>query len=195
MYGLNKEYFKLDYKFNKLFVNKHLKNYLDDGSIDYYVNDILKQWYHLITRHGTDTYLSIRKEPIDYLYFQQPITKALFDENILLYHKYNKQVHFEQHIYISCIKDLKKDFGKRLKGFEKLKGLYFHLFKAFRFSNDGLNMGRLRRWGYMNRNPWEYDNKLVYHGYNTKWDVPQELYKGNLDSSYYIELFKYNNIK
>jgi hypothetical protein len=44
-------------------------------------------------------YISIRKENYDFEYFSQPITRALLEENIIFFHKYNKIVRVEQHLY------------------------------------------------------------------------------------------------
>jgi hypothetical protein len=172
-----------------------LKNYLDDGSIDYLIHDILKQWEFLISKHGIKASLGIRKEVTDYNYLDLPITKALFDENILLYHKYNKQVQLEQHIYIKFLKFyLKGKYDKKFTVLQRFYGVYYSAIKAYKFSNDGINIGRYRRILYIMYPPWEFTGKLKYHGYNLKWDVPHELYKGNLESEYEILGIHYKNI-
>jgi hypothetical protein len=149
----------------------------------------------MISRHGLDSFISIRKESTDYVFFQQNITKALFDENIYFYHKYNKQVHLEQKIHIAYLKVfLYPQFKTKLTYLQKIYSTYYSFIKSYRFSSDGFNMGRLRYHSFFLRLPWEFESNLKYHGYNLKWDVPQELYKGNLQSDYSIQGLKYKNI-
>jgi hypothetical protein len=149
----------------------------------------------MINKYHYNTFLAIRKDPVDFIYFQQPITKALLDENILFYHKYNKKVFFEQVIYIKFLRYvLTPIFERKFNILQKLYSIYYSNIKSFKFSNNGINMGRERRLFYFGRDGWEFENKLKFHGYNLKWDVPHELYKGNLDSPYSIEGIKYKNI-
>lgn len=60
-------------------------------------------------------------------------------------------------------------------------------FLSFKFSIDGYAMGQRRYRLSWSRPGWEYTSKLKYHGFNLKWDVPNELYKGDLSRPYLDE--------
>jgi hypothetical protein len=172
----------MNYKLNKLYLNKKLSNLLDNNTIDFEVYNVLNQWRDLSVRY-IDTFISIRKRNIDGRYFERPMTQAMLDECILFFHKYNKQVRLEQYVYRYVVFE---NLQKKYK-FSILERIYYTFYywpvHTFNFSSDGLSMGQSRTFTRFGAAPWEHSKNLKYHGYNPKYDVPMELYKGKLNHS------------
>jgi hypothetical protein len=174
---------KFFYKINKLYHHKELSNLLDNNTIDYEIYNVLAQWRLVSSKHA-EAFISIRRKAVDYKYFERPITQAMLDENIIFYHKYNKQVRLEHNSYRYLIQDKLNKLYK----FSLSRRMYYHLYyspiEAFTFSNDGFTMGQRRFYTSFFSPPWEHRRNLKYHGYNPKWDVPSELYKNKLNYNY-----------
>jgi hypothetical protein len=60
-------------------------------------------------------------------------------------------------------------------------------FIAFKFSLDYYALGKQRYFSKYSAPGWEYKSRVKYQGFNLKWDVPSELYKGDLRKDYIDE--------
>src|SRR5690606_1459108 len=84
--------------------------------------------------------------------------------------------HFYHHYNYWYVDDMYNKLSTQQKLYYKL---YFNPFKAFKFSIDYWAMGRKKYIMSWFRTGWEYSSKQWIYGTNLKWDVPDELYKGN----------------
>jgi hypothetical protein len=177
----SKEYTKFLYKINKAYVNPKMALSLDKGTIDYEIIDALEQWHKIYLKHE-QPYIGIRRYDYDIEYLTQPVTQALFDENVTFFNKYFKRVHFEQYVMnifnILAIEHLKK---KRINSFYKkvYYKWYFKPFVSFIFNIDYYTIGKIKYKITYFREGWDFSSKDWIWGTNMKWDVPDELYKGN----------------
>jgi hypothetical protein len=177
---LKNEFNRFKYKINKLYVNPRLSLHLDKGTIDHVIIDALRQWNCLYQNHYQG-FIAIRRRYYDNEWMMQNITMAMFDENITFYNKYFKRVHFEHFIYKNFNENLyvvlhTKKFNTV---FKKLYFLYYRLFEAFLFHNDYYTIGKIKFRHSFLREGWDYTSKQWTFGANLKWDVPDELYKGD----------------
>jgi hypothetical protein len=180
---------KYIYKINKLYTNPRLSIHLDKGTIDYEIADAMIQWDKIFNKHS-NSWVEIRRNAYDNEWFIQPITLAMLDENIIFYNKYFKRVHFEQHIFNHLNRyALTQIMYKKMSNiFEKVYFyLYYRPFLAFIFNIDYYTIGKIRHNNYLFKQGWEYSSKDWIWGSNLKWDVPDELYKGNQNQSFYYE--------
>jgi len=184
-----KEYTKFLHKINKAYVNPKMALSLDKGTIDYDIIDALEQWNKVFLKHE-QPYIGIRRSDYDIEYFNQPVTLALFEENITFFNKYFKRVHFEHYIMNvfnhHTIEHLKKT---RLNSFAKKNYYkwYFKPFVAFIFHIDYYTIGKTKYKFSHLRDGWDFTSKDWIWGTNMKWDVPDELYKGNNYDDYILE--------
>lgn len=112
---ITKEVARFLYKINKVFINKELSDKLDRGrELDYELYDALRQWDRTFKKNS-DPFISVRKESYDFEYFSLPMTRALLDENVIFFHKYNKHLYIEQYIQNYYIEEaIDKVKGKRI---------------------------------------------------------------------------------
>lgn len=176
------EYNKFLFKINSLYINPKLSKYIDNGSIDYLIGDVINQWAKLI-HFKNQPEINIRRRIVDFEYFKQDITQAFLESNILTYERYNKKVFPSQVVYSYFFLISKKLFfiNHFLSLYSKLKFTKFSIFDAFVFRIDFFTIGSKPYFISYNRPGLEYPKKLFYWGYNIKYDVPMELYKGNVD--------------
>jgi hypothetical protein len=165
---------------------------LDKGTIDLEVLDALKQWVKIFMKHN-DPYIGIRRESYDFEYLRQPITVALFEENLTFYNKYFKRVHFEHYI-MNAFNNVAFEQMYKEKINSPWKKLYFNWyfypFKGFKFSIDHYAIGQKKYLFSLGREGWDYSSKDWVWGSNLKWDVPNELYKGNNIQSFYFKTYQ-----
>lgn len=188
---------KFLYKINKLYVHPSMSLALDKGTIDSEVLDALTQWKKLFSKHYTP-YIALRREVYDNEWLRQPITIAMLEENIIFYNKYFKRVHFE-HFFHNHMNASALGFLYKKKINSLIQKLYFHVyfrpFKAFLFHIDYYTIGKYKYKFYYFKDGWDYQSKDWTYGSNLKWDVPDELYKGNQNQSLIMPTGQnYNNI-
>lgn len=185
----HREYAKFRYKFNKLYLNNNLSPYLDTGEIDILILNVINQWSSFIKNNPDKPELNIRKSPVDHIYFSQDITKALIEENIILHHRYNSIVRPYQYLYTKFISNeteqLNRKYFKYNKFKKALKYCYYYISKSFLFKYNCVSIGRKRYLIYYTKPGSEYSGNVYRYGYNIKYDVPMELYKGNINSTYF----------
>jgi hypothetical protein len=112
----------------------------------------------------------------------------MFDENITFYNKYFKRAHFEQFIYnVFNMMALKVLYKKKINSI--LRKIYFKWyyspFKAFLFSIDYYTIGKNKYKYFVAKEGWDFSSRDWIYGANIKWDVPDELYKGDQRRNYY----------
>ena len=163
---------------------------MDNGEVDLQAFNFLHQWHQLYKKNPSH-YLSIRKDAYDYDFFHVPIVKAFQDLGIIYFHKYNQivlQSHEINFMLLKAISFLQSGkYNTKLlleEKFSRWKKLYYSTyythFKTFQFSSNYFSMGNRRSRTRYLQIPWEYENNLFVHGVSPKWDIPLELYKGNL---------------
>ena len=81
-----KQFYRFFHKINKIFIHPTFANQLDSGEIDDNIVDYMKQWHYIFV-HNLDPYMTIRRKYYDFAFFEQPATKAFFNENVLLFNK------------------------------------------------------------------------------------------------------------
>lgn len=175
-----KDYAMFRYKVNKLFVNPRLEKYLDSGEIDWLITNAIGQWGKFAEDYPNETFLTIRKRIRDHEYFRQSITKAMLDENIILFEQYFKKVIPHQYLYgryLSREKELLKK--KMLNIFSYPYYIYYSFMKAVNFRLSVISIGNRPYFMAPLKPGQEYTSNLYRNGYNIKYDVPNELYKGN----------------
>lgn len=180
------EYTKFMYKINRLYVNPKLALSLDKNTIDHEVIDALEQWNKVYLKHDSP-YIGIRRLEYDIEYLSQPITVALFEENITFFNKYFKRVHMEQYI-LNIFNAYAIDHLKKIKINTMMKKIYYRMyykpFVAFIFNIDYYTIGQ-RKYKFSHfREAWDFSRMDWIYGSNLKWDVPDELYKGNTFRKY-----------
>lgn len=192
----SKDFYRFFHKINKIYVHPLYADKLDEGKIDDELIDAMRQWHYVFV-HNLDPFISIRRKNYDFEFLNKPITRALMDENILIFHKYHKRVYMQNYIYNyynhQLLYFLIKD---KLRGFRYFyHNLYFRFFKAFKFESDFFTIGKRKSILRLSARPWEWQSSLFVHGYNLKWDVPMELYKGDYRRNYFIEnIIPTNNV-
>lgn len=184
----SKEFYRFYYKINKIYVHPLFENCLDNGKVDDIIIDAMRQWHYVFV-HNLDPLISIRRKNYDFEFLNTPVIRAMMDENIIVFHKYHKIVCMQNYLYNyynhQFLYFLIKDKLKGLKYF--YHNLYFRFFKAFKFESDFFTIGKKKSILTLGARPWEWRSSLFVHGYNLKWDVPMELYKGDYRRTYYIE--------
>jgi len=165
---------------------------LDKGTIDNEVIDALKQWKKVYDLHD-NPYIGLRRSVYDNEYLMQPVTIALFEENLTFFNKYFKRAHFEHYIYNHFnVKALESLYKNKINS--PLKKVYFNFYysplKAFKFSSDYYAMGKRKYKFSFFRDGWDYTSRDWIYGSNLKWDVPNELYKGNNMTPYYFSTYQ-----
>ncbi len=186
------EYNKFLYKINRVYVNPNMTLSLDKGLIDYELLDAVIQWDQIFRTHD-NPYIGLRRQVYDNEYLRQNITKALFEENIIFFNKYFKRCHFEHFIFnIFNWYHLPKLKRSKLNSpFKKIWFyFYFRYFKAFNFSADFYTIGQIKYLFSLSREGWDFSSKDWIYGSNLKWDVPDELYKGDNVTDFYLENFQ-----
>lgn len=185
---LAKDYNRFSYKINKMFLNPHLAAKLDDGTIDYDIMDALNQWYKFSLKYD-DACLFLRKKPIYFEYFRQPITLAMLDENIVLFNKYTNKVSLEQNIYRTYLYPKMASMKHKKNQWQRLYYMYYRYCIAFKFAIDFWQIGFRKALTTYFVEGQDKDSSKFVHGYNLKWDIPMELYKGNFQRNYYLDNF------
>jgi len=182
------EFYRFHHKINKLYVHPLYANKLDEGRIDDELIDAMRQWHYAFI-HYLDPYISIRRKNYDFEFLNTTITRALMDENVIVYNKYHKRLYMQNYIYNYYNHQLLNMFIKdKLKGFKFFyHNLYFRYVKAFKFESDFYTIGKRKSIFRLGARPWEWRSSLFVHGYNLKWDVPMELYKGDYRRTYFFE--------
>jgi hypothetical protein len=189
---ISQEYNKFLYKINRVYVNPNMTLSLDKGLIDYEILDALIQWDEVFRSHE-NPYIGLRRKVYDNEYLRKNISQALFEENIIFFNKYFKRAHFEQYIFNifnwSHLPNMKQN--KLNSPFKKIWFYYyFRPFKAFKFSSDFYTIGQIKYLFSLSREGWDFSSKDWIYGSNLKWDVPDELYKGENNRNYYLENFQ-----
>lgn len=173
-------------------MNPRMALLLDKGKIDYEILNHLRQWQKIYIKHD-QPYIGIRREVYDYEYLNLPVTMALFEENITFYNKYFKRVHFE-HFVMNLFnnKAYKSLHDEKLNSIWKkiYFNYYYYPFKGFKFSIDHYAIGQKKYLFKYIREGWDFSSKDWIWGSNLKWDVPNELYKGNNIQSYYFRTYQ-----
>lgn len=154
----------------------------------------MKQWHYVFV-HNIDPYITVRRKSYDFEFFNLPLTKAFFHENILIFNKYHKRIYFENYLYNYYNSHLLYFLlSNKLKGFGYFyHNIYYRFFKSFRFESDYYTIGKRRTIMRISLRPWEWKSNQFVHGYNLKWDVPMELYKGDVRRTYWWENVIPNN--
>lgn len=182
----NKELLKYLYKVNTLYINNKLQKYLHNGVIDYLIGDALDQWDKLSSWENIAE-LKIRHTVYDYDYLRQDITQALMESNIIFYERYTKLVKYQNYFYRNFnylfVRLFKANHFNSIS--KKLKFKKFSIFDAFVFRLNFITIGYRRYYYFWFKTAEEYEKFQKYHGYNIKYDVPMELYKGDLSRIYY----------
>lgn len=174
------EYARFYHKINKIYCNPEMSLSLDKGSIDIEILDVFKQWKSINKKYN-DPHIKVRRDFSDWEYFSLPLTRAMLNENILLCHKYNKQVEMEQYIYNYFVFITYDLFKIKKLGRNIFSILYFYLvyspFYAFKFSIDYFAIGQRKQLLRHVSTGHEMEVNQWMHGTNLKWDIPTELYK------------------
>ncbi len=184
----SKEYYRFYHKLNKIYVHPLLANKLDNSEIDDEIIDSMRQWHYLFL-HNLDPFISIRRKAYDFAFLNTPITRALMDENIIVYHKYHKRVYMQNYLFNYYNQQFLYFFiQEKLKGFKYIyHNIYFRFFKGFKFESDFFTIGKRKSVFRLSARPWEWQSNIFIHGYNLKWDIPMELYKGDYRRTYFHE--------
>lgn len=186
--NLSHDIFKKDqsilrYKINKLYLNKRLSDYLDDNTIDYIIADSLIQWNRIISQFPNDPSLQIRNSPEYFDYFKQDITHALLEEGIIKYIRYHSKVSFADYIHTKYIRNEMENSFSLIKSkgmFNTIHFYWYRIFNCFLFSISTLSVGPQPYIFEPVKSGDNYSSKLYLHGLDYKYDVPMELYKGNI---------------
>lgn len=175
-----RDYAKFRYKINRLFINPRLEKFLESDEIDMIIVNAIGQWGKFAEDHPSETFLAIRKRQMDHEYFRQEITKAMLDENLILFERYFKKV-IPQHFIYGKYFSMEKEFLKKkmLNAFRFPIYVYFCLMKASYFRYSILSIGNRAYFFAPLKEGSEYTWVKYRHGYNIKYDVPNELYKGS----------------
>lgn len=145
--------------------------------------------FHYLFMHNVDPYLAMRRKFYDFEFFNQHVTQAFLDEKIIIFHKYHKRIFFENYLYNFYNSQLLYFFiNQKLKGYKYYyHNIYYRFFKAFKFESDFYTIGKRKTIFKLSTRPWEWQSNQFVHGYNLKWDIPMELYKGDYRKIYYYE--------
>jgi hypothetical protein len=148
----------------------------------------MKQWHYVFV-HNLDPCITVRRKSYDFSFFDLPATNAFFNENILLFNKYNKKIYFENYLFNYYNSQLVFYLIRnKLKGYRYFyHNYYYKIFKSFRFESDFYTIGQRKTIFRLSLRPWEWKSHQFIHGYNLKWDVPMELYKGDFRKVYWWE--------
>lgn len=103
-----------------------------------------------------------------------------------MYERYSKKVKFANSNYIIFSNTYVKNrysywFNSIIK---KILIKKFSIFDAFVFKWNFITIGYTPNISGLFRDKLEYTSKKIFHGYNIKYDVPMELYKGKINDSY-----------
>lgn len=184
----SREFYRYYHKLNKIYIHPLFRDKLDTGEIEHIIIDAMRQWHYLFI-HNLDPFIAIRRKNYDFEFLNSPITRAMMDENIIVYNKYHKRLYFENYLYNYYNHQFLYFFVKdKLKGFKYCyHNLYFRFFKAFKFESNFFTIGKRKSIFRISARPWEWKSSQFVHGYNLKWDIPMELYKGDYRRSYMYE--------
>eukprot|EP00340_Litonotus_pictus_P001740 CAMPEP_0170516388 /NCGR_PEP_ID=MMETSP0209-20121228/2614_1 /TAXON_ID=665100 ORGANISM="Litonotus pictus, Strain P1" /NCGR_SAMPLE_ID=MMETSP0209 /ASSEMBLY_ACC=CAM_ASM_000301 /LENGTH=425 /DNA_ID=CAMNT_0010801253 /DNA_START=918 /DNA_END=2195 /DNA_ORIENTATION=+ len=191
------DYNAFKYKINSLYANPRLQKYLDSAKIDYIITDAINQWRKLIS-WDTEPELNLRKRKYDFDYLRQDITLAMLEENILIYERYNQKVKTHGFLYNYYFEEAAKSMiaNKFTYPFKRVMFLKYSIFDAFVFRLNFMSIGKKPYLTSMFMKGEEYKINKWLHGYNIKYDVPMELYKGQIPDKWMDDYgFKYEGVK
>ena len=177
-----KHFSQLLYKINKLYINPYLHKYSHTIEIDYKIGDAIKQWNY-IRKSNSNVEINLKKRTRDYEYFNQDITKAMLQENIISYQRYHEKVTMSSSFYNIYLHSLNSTFEKNHFNSitKKISSIWYSYMKAYVFCYNYMTIGTKNYMNFNLKNGEDYSYSKKFIGYNIKYDVPMELYKGSME--------------
>lgn len=184
---LLKDYYRFYHKINRLYTNKRLYKYMDNGKIDVMIGNVIYQWKRYV---NFDSMFLVKRgrNTSDYYFFKEPVIQAMMEERVIIYERYNTQIYFNNMFcsnYINNIWDeYKKTYFSTISS--KFKFSKYFLFECYLFGYNLIGIGSRFYTIKQLKDGREYSKAKGDYGRNVKYDIPMELYKGEfLNYNYY----------